>query len=134
ERVLDRHQRALARPLVHGHDRVVDGGKRLQDVAVPAGVHHGLVGERALGPQIADVHQPDGGAGPGACAAPSPPPSARCTASVSSGESSSSASPSRTCLAYRRACSRWWIEDSTTPERRWSSSAIEVDWRPDISL
>ena len=43
----------------------------------------------------------------GAAAAPwRSPSSARRTASASSGESSSSPRPSRTCFAYRRACSR----------------------------
>ena len=42
--------------------------------------------------------------------------------------------PSCTRLAYRRAWSRWWIEDRTIPEAEESSSAMDVDWRPDISL
>src|SRR3712207_7856205 len=49
--------------------------------------------------------------------------------SASSGESSISACPSWTCLAYRRAWSRWWIDDRTMPERVVSSRAIEVDCR-----
>ena len=39
-----------------------------------------------------------------------------------------------TCLAYSRAWSRWWIEEITMPERLESSSAIDSDWWPDISL
>ena len=62
------------------------------------------------------------------------PASAVSSASRSSGESSSSDSPSTIRLTYTRAFSRWRIEDITRPERWESSSAIELDWRPDISL
>jgi hypothetical protein len=37
-------------------------------------------------------------------------------------------------LAYTRAWSRWAMELRRSPEPSASSSAIVVDWRPDISL
>ena len=54
-------------------------------------------------------------------------------ASSSSGESCCSPRPAWTCLQYMRAVSRWAIDESTTPLWSASSSAIVVDWWPDIS-
>ena len=121
ERVLDRHDRAVDAAVVDGEDRVADG-RQPDELGLLAAVQRrarGLLRERAGGPEIAEPHQDF---------------SAMRSASSSSGESLSSPLPSDTCLAYSRAWSRWWIDESTTPLRELSSSAIEVDWRPDISL
>ena len=92
-----------------------------------------LLGERALGSEVADPHRRD--------AAPATPTAAgrrRPRARAGSPRSPPARArarrcPSWTCLAYSRAWSRWWIDESTMPERVASSSAIDVDWRPDIS-
>ncbi len=118
--VLDRHDRAVDLAVVDGEDRVAHGRKadELGTVRVRRRARR-LLRERAGGPEVAEPHQDF---------------IARRSASSSSGESFSSPLPSATCLAYSRAWSRWWIEDRTMPLRALSSSAIEVDWRPDISL
>ncbi len=120
ERVLDRHERDVHLAREQRADRVVHGRVRHQ---LRAGCGRGrpcrLLGERAGRAEVADAHQPA---------------SAWRIASASSGESWSSPSPSWMRLTYRRAWSRWWIEDSTMPLRRASRSAIDADWCPDISL
>src|SRR5215213_6644600 len=143
--VLDRHEGTLGLALLHGYDAVVDRWQRDEVVVggcAVGGVEQRLVRVRALGAEVGDPHQAvssgtaaSAGAGGrgrlrGGGGALS---SARRTASCSSGDSSNSPTPASTRFAYRRACSRWMIEDSTTPLRRASSSAIEVDWWPDIS-
>ena len=117
---------AVDAAVVDGEDRVAHGREadELGVAAVQRGAR-GLLGERARRTEVAQPHQ-----GP----LRHHDASAMRSASSSSGESLSSPLPSETCLAYSRAWSRWWIEDSTTPLRALSSSAIEVDWRPDISL
>ena len=126
ERVLDRHDRPVDAAVVDGEDRVAH--RREADELGVAALQRrarGLLGERPRGTEVAQPHQGS---------LRHQDASAMRSASSSSGESLSSPLPSETCLAYSRAWSRWWMEDSTTPLRALSSSAIEVDWRPDISL
>ena len=114
ERVLDRHEGAVDRAVLDGHDRLVDGGEG--DELGVGGAHRRpdrLLAEGARGPEVAEPHQRRCSARSGTS-----PASATRIASCSSGESSSVPSPATTCLAYRRAWSRWWIEETTTPEPR----------------
>src|SRR4029079_6923852 len=132
ERVLDRHERPVDRAALDRHDRLVDrreGDELGRAVAVAGRRSHRLFAERAGGPEVAQAHQRRCSALSGTS-----PASATRIASCSSGESSSVPRPSTTCFAYSRAWSRWWIEDTTTPDPRASRSAIEVDSRADLAV
>src|SRR6185437_1856927 len=125
DRVLDRHDGALDRTVLNRHHRLVDAGVRnLLDAVGRRGAQR-LLGE---GPRRTEVGDPQD-----EFDAPAAGSSACSIASSSSGESSSSEWPLRTCFTYTRACSRWRMDETTTPVRRESSRATELDWWPDIS-
>ena len=111
ERVLDRHDRAVDAAVVDGEDRVAHrrAGRRARRRRRPSAARAASSENVPAGPEVAQPHQ-----GP----LRHHDASAMRSASSSSGESLSSPLPSETCLAYSRAWSRWWIEDSTTPVAR----------------
>ena len=80
------------------------------------------------GPRIADAHQSERDAAPTLAGEREPD-----RLVLLGRELELAAARRATCLQYSRAVSRWAIEESTTPLWSASSSAIDVDWWPDIS-